>query len=306
MPAYVVTAVDTSANTLTATGVAPLPDALNMNPSLVTGDRFRLRNVGGALPAATPALAQGTDYWAIRVSQDVIKVATSQANALAGVAVDITGSLGAGTTTIEYQLPYALPTAASAKGTQIHAVDNNTTWSALVALYDLLTAQSQSVFNGVQLAGALTAAGDIKTTGGRLKHGTLTQRFGAVIGLPQNQASVWTNNGGSVDGTPLAVWAVPINLPDGKRITAMRARVKDSATGPTKLQFTAAKGVDDTVSDIGGGSVLSAGSGAWQTLSRTGLSVTVTSGETYYGSFVTTTGTSLTRIAWVEVDYDDL
>src|SRR4051794_40494401 len=113
MASYTVTAVDLVNNTLTAAGVAAVAGAVPpviFQTVLLTGDRLRLRNVGGALPAATPAHAPVTDYFAIRVSDDVIKVATSNANALAGVAVDITGGLGAGTTTIEFQLPYCIPT----------------------------------------------------------------------------------------------------------------------------------------------------------------------------------------------------
>lgn len=145
MPSYAVSAVNTTTNVLTATGVAPLMDALNMNPSLLTGDRIRLRNYGGVLPASTPALSQLVDYWAIRVSTDEIKVAVSQADALNGIAVDLTGS-GTGTTYIEYQLPFALPTQLSAKGAQVHAVDLNTERSALVAWYEALNGKAQTIF----------------------------------------------------------------------------------------------------------------------------------------------------------------
>lgn len=158
MPAFTVTSVDTTANTLTSTGVAAVGGA--EGAVLQTGDRLRLRNVGGALPAATPSLAAVTDYFAVRVSDDAIKLSDTNAHALAGTnIVDLTGS-GSGTTTIEFGLPYCLPTASAAAGTQIKSVNDRTAWASLVALYDLLTGQAESVWSGaVKLAGALTVGG---------------------------------------------------------------------------------------------------------------------------------------------------
>jgi hypothetical protein len=63
---------------------------------LTTGVKVALTNSGGALPTGTSA----TDYYVIVVSSSLIKLATSQANALAGTAVDITAAAGGGTHTI--------------------------------------------------------------------------------------------------------------------------------------------------------------------------------------------------------------
>jgi hypothetical protein len=61
---------------------------------LTTGDGpFRATNTGGGLPAGIGA---GTDYWAIVMDADEVKLATSYANALAGTAVDVT-TAGTGT-----------------------------------------------------------------------------------------------------------------------------------------------------------------------------------------------------------------
>lgn len=138
MPAFTVTAVDTVNDKLTAAG-----------HGLLTGDRFRLRNIAGALPAATPALSGVTDYFAIRVDADNVKPATSQANAIAGTAVDITGA-GSGTLLIEYGLPYCIRRIA-AQGGQIFSIDDNEAWTSLVALHDLLTDQAQSVWSAPAL-----------------------------------------------------------------------------------------------------------------------------------------------------------
>lgn len=140
MPAITVTAVNLGTDTLTATA-----------HGLVTGDRCRVRNVGGALPAATPALTAATDYFAIRQDANNVKLADTNAHALAGTPIDITGA-GSGTTTIEYGLPYCTPNAAAAAGGQIKSANDNGAWSALVALYCLLTGLAQTIWTGITLA----------------------------------------------------------------------------------------------------------------------------------------------------------
>lgn len=133
MPAITVSAVNTGTDTLTATA-----------HGLTTGDRFRLRNVGGALPAATPALAAVTDYFAIVTDANNLKVSDTNANALAGTGVvNITGT-GTGTTTVEYGLPFCIPRIATPQS-QKYSADDNATWNTLVALYDLLTGQPQPI-----------------------------------------------------------------------------------------------------------------------------------------------------------------
>lgn len=151
--AITISAVDTGADTLTATG-----------HGLLTGDRFRVRNVDGALPTG---LAAVTSYFAIRLDADTLKVATTSANALAGTAINLTGA-GSGTNTIEYGLPYVEPRVA-APGGQIESADDNATWASLTALHALLTGQSQAVWSGVTLAGALNTGGPLTVAG------TLTQ-----------------------------------------------------------------------------------------------------------------------------------
>jgi hypothetical protein len=292
MPAFTITAVNTGADTLTAVGHA-----------MLTGQRFRLRNIGGALPAATPALAPVTDYFAIRADADTFKIATSSGNASSGTAVDITGA-GTGTQLLEYGLPYCVPRIA-ADLTQILPEDDNAAWQSIVALYDLLTGQLQSIWNGITLAGSLLVGGDVKTSG-RFKHGTMTLRFPATTGRGQTQANSWSQGDGYIDGLPLPSWTIPIILPDGKRVTAARARVKDSTTGPTTIQFSMARAVDDGAPTAIGPPQTSAGTGAWQTLSITGLTEVISAAKVYYGFLVPASGSHLTRYAWLEVDYDEL
>lgn len=64
---------------------------------LLTGDGpLFVSNVGGALPAP---LVAGTPYYAIKSTNDAIKLATSRENALAGTAIDLTTD-GTGTHTL--------------------------------------------------------------------------------------------------------------------------------------------------------------------------------------------------------------
>lgn len=70
-------------------------EEITVTRSFQTGDPVRLKTTG-TIPAG---LATQTNYYAIRVSATVIKLATTQANAEAGTAVDIT-STGSGTHSI--------------------------------------------------------------------------------------------------------------------------------------------------------------------------------------------------------------
>ena len=142
MPAITISSVNTGTEELTATA-----------HGLLTGDRFRLRNVGGALPAATPTLVGATDYFCVRTGADTFKISDTNAHALAGTnIVDLTGA-GTGTHIVEYGLPYSNPTVLAAAGGQIKSANDLAAWNALVAMYDLLTGQAQSIWTGVQLAG---------------------------------------------------------------------------------------------------------------------------------------------------------
>ncbi len=136
MPAFTFTADNTNEQlTITAHG-------------LVTGDGPATpRNVGGALPAPLVAL---TEYWIIRVDANTIKLATSQANAIAGTAVNLTTN-GTGTNTLEIGIPYRRARTYAALS-QVKSADLNAMQDAHTALYDLLTGQAQGIWSQVDLA----------------------------------------------------------------------------------------------------------------------------------------------------------
>lgn len=302
MPAITVSAVNTSTDTLTGTA-----------HGLLTGDRFRVRNVGGALPTG---LAAVTDYFAIRVDANNVKPATSSANALAGTpVVDITGA-GSGTTTIEYGLPYCIPTALAAAGGQIKSANDNGAWNALVALYALLTAQAQAVWSTIVIAltvtfnalvtfaaGATAAANQHITVSGtgRFKHGTMTKII-AGADLFSSTGTPTTTTGAELQGTPLNA-SGGLELDVGKRVLAIRAYVKDSATGPTLIRLNfgsvTSAGVQTNI-----GNVTSTGAGTDQTLSLGSLTTTIAAGTGYSINIATTSGTAQGTVRWVEIDYD--
>jgi len=210
--AVTISAVSAASDTLTAAG-----------HGLLTGDRFRVRNDGGAPPAG---LAAVTDYFAIRIDTDTVKVATSSANALAGTAIDITDA-GTGTHTIEYGLPYCVPRVAAA-GTQIYSADDNATWSALVALHALLTGQSQSVWSGVTLADLLTANSGVTAAAnqhvtvsgtGRHKHGDMVRNVSTITG----SGSGWSfdSANGYLVSSGAGSWVIGIPTLVGERIKSL-------------------------------------------------------------------------------------
>lgn len=96
---------------------------------------------------------------------------------------------------------------------------------------------------------------------------------------------------------------VGIPLIGGKRITAVRAIIQDTASGPTVVRMRTAK-------DVNTGSVTilntatSAGSGAIQTITITGLALIVGAAAAYGIIFDGFSGTGTVFVYGIEVDYD--
>lgn len=144
---YSITAVDTGADTLTITA-----------HGLVTGDGFAAiyTDASGTLPSP---LAAATDYWAIRVDANTIKLASSSANAMLGTAINLT-STGSGTLQLLRGLPYRRPRIAI-PGQQVFSADLNDVWLSLVALWNKLTGQTGSspwVFTTLEVDGPVSVA----------------------------------------------------------------------------------------------------------------------------------------------------
>lgn len=102
-------------------------------------------------------------------------------------------------------------------------------------------------------------------------------------------------------GTPTIQVGIPLRI--GDTIVAVRLRVQDSATGPTKILFKLCTSADGGAVTTIATSPASAGTGAVQTISVTGLN-TVLASTFYYWIFATfSTGTANSDVYQIEVDY---
>lgn len=302
MPAITITSVNTGTDEITA-----------IAHGLTTGDRFRLHNIGGALPAATPALAGVTDYFALRTGADTLKVCDTNAHALAGTnIIDITGA-GSGTNTIAYGLPYAIPNEIAVDGvSQVNAKDLNGSWNSLVALYGLLTGQAQSIWSTFVIAltvtfgalvtfaaGAAAAANqDFAVSGtGKYKHGTRT------LNIPLSPQFA----GGTPAGLAVAVGSsqwIGVDLPGGITVTALKLKLQD-ASGTT-LQANLMAGDPNAGFSLVFAGPTSAGTGSVQSLTGTNSStpVLLTTTDTYYVKTSVLTGVGSGTLLSVAIEHD--
>lgn len=166
---------------------------------------------------------------------------------------------------------------------------------------------SNTVPTLVTFSAGATAAVDqhITVSGtGLYKHGTRT--ISIAINAPRTGASPgftgdsFTLTGASPQSALFQIQGVPV----GARITAVRVRVKDSATGPTKMNVQLFPSTDGVAGASIATSITSAGTGAAQTLPLTGLTTTVVALTTYSIYVNTTTGAANTTVVGIDVDYD--
>lgn len=143
MPALTITAVDFVTDQLT----------IAAHGQLTGNGPAATRNIGGALPAP---LVRVTDYWIIRVDDNTVKLATSSANAMAGIAINLTTN-GTGTNILEVGIPYRrartyLPREVDVAAAQLKSGDLNSMQDSLKALHALLTDQPQTIWTAPALA----------------------------------------------------------------------------------------------------------------------------------------------------------
>lgn len=252
MPALTITAVNAGTDQLTIAA-----------HGLNTGDGpGTIYTPNGTIPAG---LAPVTDVYAIRVDANTIKLATSSANALLGTAIDIT-SAGSGTLQLLVGLPYRRPRTAVA-GSQIMPADDNATWDSIVALWNFLTGQTQSVFTDITLPPNaninLSGTGILKTGARWLDFpvfgGDYANGVYAGAGVPVVK---YTTTGGT------NFYSFPIHgLKVGTKIWQTRARIQDSATGPTTLKCRGRTSLDGAGATFGDSTpVASLGNGTAQTI----------------------------------------
>lgn len=210
---------------LTFTADATTDAITSAGHGLVTGDGpIAVRNVGGALPGALTAL---TDYFFIRIDANTGKLATSNANAVAGTAVNITSN-GSGTNTLEVGIPYRRGRT-YAQGAQLKSSDLNAMMDALQAMHALLTGQAQSIWS----ASALTVPGPI--TAADFKHGDVTDTVLGTDFVSSTGAGVSYTNTGRVLTTSAVSLFCRLPLRTGHRIKSVTALVG----GDGAVDFTA-------------------------------------------------------------------
>jgi hypothetical protein len=132
------------------------------------------------------------------------------------------------------------------------------------------------------------------------KHGTLTLKIPGNCITPigpsnaPTEGSITSFAGAISSGTTLA-GDVPIVLPVGKRITAIRVKIRDNVTGPTVSSARLFRGNDAGGSTgIGGGPTLSSGAGTVQTLTLSGLPIFVTTAGALWIHITVNVGAAIT------------
>lgn len=268
---------------------------------LVTGDGpAATRNIGGALPSP---LAGVTDYYIIRVDADHVKLATSNANALAGTAINLTTN-GTGTNVLELGIPYRrartyVAKAVSVPGSQVKSADLNSLQDSDTALYDLLTGQAQPIYTNIRLP----VNHHVAVSGtGRHKHGSVTLLLGPLGFQPL--AGVAIAYGATLAQSINMARDIPILA--GKTITEVRVKVRDVAGSTMTVSLNRIDGY--AAGAVIGTSAPSSGAGADQTLTVTaGLPIPTVAGSNYTISAQRNSGAGTDlNVSEVEVDYHEL
>ncbi len=136
-------------------------------------------------------------------------------------------------------------------------------------------------------------------------HGLKTKIIPAVAGCPSNETQDWglTSDlnvrleAGDPDG-----WSIPITLDIGERIRAVRARIEDGS-GSSTLRLTVLA-VDDISSVTVGATDDSDDSGNWQDLSIGAVTEVVNGNNAYIARISRASGSALSLVNRIEVDYD--
>jgi len=253
---------------------------------------------GGTLPGG---LAPVTDYWAIRVSDTVLKLAASSSDAIANVPIPLSSN-GSGTLQLLRGLPYRRPRVA-ANLQQIYSDDLNQTWLAIVALWNLLTAQPQNIWSAVKLAVPLTLTGPL-TLADDLKHGDRD----LVVSAPTFNAAGQTTIATPSLGDDWALFGTPPNdtiranvpLRVGDRIKSIVWHFnKNSSSAALVMKLRTRNGTTntdrDTLTDVTSGA-------AYTSVTRSAINYTIAAGDAT--TLVVQASNSAHRFSHAVVTYD--
>jgi hypothetical protein len=165
----------------------------------------------------------------------------------------------------------------------------------------------------MKLTGVITAGGGFVAAAnqhntvsgtGRHKHGTMTLLVPYSVFIPVDNTLAYTY----APATGLTMSPVKVEsaivLPAGKRVTAIRFFVKDSATGPTTM-----RGRFSSIPSGGGGATIdvsstSSGAGTAQTLTISPETETFVTGKAYILGMDNVAGSAAVSLYMAEVDYD--
>ena len=213
---FVDAAVSTSAETIALPGHC-----------IETGDVIRFSNSGGALP--TPLVAT-QNYYAIRSSEGLIKVATTAANATAGTAVNLTAAAGGGTHTVK------VVEKAFKDLTQVDTAEAKTAALKLSKYFEALASGTENSAASIQISeevdAPVAATGTIAITHANVSDAD-TVTIGGVVITAKTSASddtvEWTiGANATADGAALAA---TIN----KNLTLSRIMTASAASGTVTL-----------------------------------------------------------------------
>lgn len=267
---------------------------------LQTGDGpVRTANSGGALPGG---LAATVDYWVIAVDVDHLRLATSFANAIAGVAVDVTSN-GSGLQVLRAQT--STTRASDVEVTRNLTVDGALAVDGALTLDGTLGVGGSLNAGGVIFANAGIAAGvnqNIAVSGtGKYLHGTKTLSISPLQAVVATggaaQLGVIGTAGGGTQFTNVITIVLPLTcIVVGTQITAIRSRIVDSAGTTYQLRLT------DSVSVVAVSTAASAGNGSSQVLPISGLTYLVAASNPIQVQLLRAAGTG--TVNWISVDVD--
>ena len=249
---------------LTISAVDPVTNQLTVTAhGLNNGDGpVAVFTQSGAIPGG---LAAATDFWAIVVDANTIKLATSSTNALAGTAIDIT-SAGSGTLLLLVGLPYRRART-YAPLSQLKSADLNSLQDDDLALWNLLTGQPQAIYDATNLTGTL-------------KRGPRVRKLPIALGSADAGSSL-------VAGawTPAAVsnnYAMPLELHDGERMLSVVAYVECGTTDQFVLQVYRWDAATKTATQLGTNQTSTGHAGAAEALTQSGLTEISSNHYNYY------------------------
>ncbi len=230
----------------------------------VSGDGPARLITSGTLPSG---LAAGTDYWLIRQNADNLKLATTRAGAITGIADATFSTNGSGTQQIDISLPFRSPR----------------TYASLVQVFSAdLNALIQSVTDAQIASRPITVA--------------------PVIGGGSTDWSQTPPVSGAVRSTAAApaAWIIPLSVGYGDVITKIDIRCKHSVATAVAMQFIVFRNGDAGSSGMGIPTIDSAASTAAQTLTTGTLEMPIDDDFQWTLQTGTLAGGAMTRdIFWV-------